>query len=434
MTELLARSAPEPQTQPGFYSWHVGTLRDGRLTAEIPVVSSSWQDVMDDAGPLQVVMPLADSAVAELNPRLIAEPCRCFLAVSYTDPTGTETFLAGGPIWTHGYDDTSKQLTIGGAGLWSLWDHRKVLPVLLAGVNPATVTTADTNSLGTIAKHLVMLAATHTGGSVPVVYPADEAGTNVRNYPGYDMTATGQALRDLTGVEGGPEIQFVPRRRADDRRYIEWVMRVGTTAQPLLVQAGADWVWDASVAKSSVSGVSVAIDGSQMGSRAWVQGTGSEIDTMFARADDSTLTDAGFPLLEVTESGHESASVQSTLDGYANGLLARSQKPVETWTVKVRRDAAPNVGAYAVGDWVQITIGGLTRLGKPDPTIDGNILTGEIDGADLGTVLDGNPSGTKPTTTKHPYLPSGTYRSRILSRAGDDSLDVTLQLEPTGGV
>jgi hypothetical protein len=32
------------------YVWHVGTLRDGKLTTEIPVSSSSWSLVMDDAG------------------------------------------------------------------------------------------------------------------------------------------------------------------------------------------------------------------------------------------------------------------------------------------------------------------------------------------------------------------------------------------------
>lgn len=390
---LLALAAPTPAPSLGFYSWHVGTLRDGRLTADLPMTSTSWSDVMDDAGTLSGTLNLADSDVAALNPYLTAEPCRCFLAVSYTDPTGTETFLQGGPIWTHNYDDPTRKLTIGAAGLWSYYDHRMILPVLAPGVNPATVTTEITASPGTVAKKLVQLAHTHTAGSVPVVFPADEAGAIVKDYQGYDLPNLGQALRDLTGLQGGPEIQFVPRRRADDARFIEWVMRIGTTAQPLLTQAGADWTWDASVPKSSVTGISVQRDGSTMGTRAWLQGAGSQAEALFGRADNATLTAAGFPLLEITQTGQESETSQAALDSAAAGVLAAQNRPVETWTVKVRRDDAPNVAQYAVGDWVQIT------------------------------------------TASNPYLPPGTYRTRILSRSGDDSPEVTLQLAPTlGGV
>lgn len=373
------------------YVWHVGTLRDGRITTDIPVSGSSWSTVMDDAGQLQVVLPLADPEVAALNLYVAAEPCRCFLAVAYIDPGGTETFLAGGPVWTHAYDGGSKQLTIGAAGLWSYWDHRKVLPVLAAGVNPATVTTSIISSLGTTAKKLVQLAQTHTAGSVPVVLPADESGTIETDYPGSSMTNVGQALRDLAAMENGPEIQFVPRRRSDDGRYIEWVMRVGTVAQPLLTQVGDDWIWDDSAADSSVTAISATRDGSVMGTRAWIQGAGTETSTLFGRADSTRLTDVGFPLLEVQDSGQETTTTQAALDAAARAKLAASARPSETWSVKVRRDVEPRVGSYSVGDWVSITL------------------------------------------ADDPYLPAGSYRTRITSIAGDDSADVSLGLAPTLG-
>jgi hypothetical protein len=386
----LALAAPPPAPSLGFYSWHVGTLRDGRLTADLPMTGTSWSDVMDDAGTLSGTLNLADADVAALNPYLTAEPCRCFLAVSYTDPTGTETFIAGGPIWNHTYDDPTRKLTISAAGLWSLYDHRMILPVLAVGTNPATVTTEITASLGTVAKKLVQLAHTHTAGSVPVVFPADEAGTIVKDYQGYDLPNLGQALRDLTGLQGGPEIQFIPRRTAADPRFIEWVMRIGTTADPLLHQMGEDWTWDASVPRSSVTGISVQRDGSAMGTRAWMQGAGSQEETLFGRADGTVMTAAGFPLMEISGSGSESEPTQAVLDADAAALLAANARPVQTWTVKVRRDDTPNVAQYAVGDWVQIT-----------------------------------------TSDRNPYLPPGTYRARIQSRSGDDSPEVTLQLMPT---
>lgn len=380
-------------TQEGV-TWYSGTLRDGRITTQLfAAVNTQWQDVMDDAGPLSLALPLANDDVAALNPYLVAEPCRCFIACAYTDPTGTETFLAGGPVWTHNYDSRTQRLTVAGAGIWSYYDHRKVLPVLAAGDSPAEADSAYTAlSLGTIAKRLVQLAHTHTAGSVPIVLPADEAGTDERDYPGYEMNAVGQMLRNLTGVDNGPEISFVPRRKASDTRYLEWVMRVGTIAQPLLVQSGKDWIWDTTVKKPSVTALTVNRDGTAMGSRAWVQGSGSQAGTMFGRADDTTLTAGGFPLLEVTESGHESDNDQAVLNGWATGLAQRSQRPVETWTITVRRDQLPRVGSYAVGDWVAITIG-----------------------------------------DDEPYLPSGTYRARIVSKSGDDTPNIQVQLMPTLG-
>lgn len=378
------------------YTWYSGTLRDGKITTQLFTATGyQWQDVMDDAGPLSLVLPLANPAAAALNPYLTAEPCRCFQAIAYTDPEGTETFLAGGPVWTHSYDSATRRLTINGAGIWSYYDHRKVLPVLAAGVSPAGAdTTYDNLTLGTIAKRLVQLAHTHTGGALPIVLPDDETGDQSRTYKGADMAAVGQMLRDLTAVDGGPEISFVPRRRSDDPRYLEWVMRVGTAAQPLLTQSGDDRIFDTTVRRSGITAVNVNRDGTAMGTRAWSQGSGTGAGTLFGRADDTALIDGGFPLLEVTESGHESDNDQSVLDGWATGLLQRSQRPVETWTLTVRRDRTPTVGSYAVGDWVSITIG-----------------------------------------DDEPYLPSGTHRARIVSKSGDDTPNVKVELMPTlGGV
>jgi hypothetical protein len=372
------------------YVWHVGTLRDGKLTTEIPVSSSSWSLVMDDAGTMQVTMPLADADVAALNPYLIAEPCRCFLAVAYNDPDGGETFLEAGPIWLHKYDGASKQLTIGASGVWSYYDHRKVLPVLAAGVNPATVTTEIVASLGTTAKRLVELAHTHANGALPIVLPADIAGSVTSTLPGAEMHDVGQSLRDLSQLESGPEIQFRPRRREDDGRFLEWDMRIGTDVQPLLFQQGADWTWDTSAATSSASSINVSRDAAKVGTRVWMQGAGTDTTTLFGRADSTLLTNAGFPLLEVQGSGQEQNTSTASLNSAARGLLRKSNRPTETWTVTVRRDETPRVGQYAIGDWASLTIAG------------------------------------------DPYLPDGTYRTRITS-IGDQGDDIALGLAPTIG-
>lgn len=375
------------------WSWWVGELRSGKMTTKLPVSGGQWQQVMDDAGQFSVTVALTDPDVVNLNLRGAAEPCRCFLMLAYNDAAGVEWLVDGGPIWTHSYDAGTRQLSIGAAGLWSLFDHRFVLPVLAAGQSPAAATVSFAGlSLGGIATQLVGLAMSHPGGSLPVVLPTAETGTATRTYPGYSMTTVGQALRDLTQVQGGPEIQFVPRRNPVDGRYVQWVMRVGTTAQPLLTQGGADHVWDFTATRTSVQGLSVQLDGSQMAERVWVQGAGTDVSTLFGRADNLTLVNAGFPLLEALDSNHsgeKGASDPATLAAYAQADVAADVGLVETWTAVVQRDDAPALPDYAVGDWCVFNL----------PTDD-------------------------------PYLDRTGLRCRVTGRQGDLSTSVTLQVQP----
>jgi hypothetical protein len=381
----------------GQYTWYSGDLRTGRIYGQTPVVSQSWANVMDDAGPMQLVAQLTDPDIQALNLPSTAAPAKSFLAVAYSDDFGTETFLEGGPVWVHSYDDVTGQLTIGGAGLWSYFDHRKVIAVLGAS-NPAALTATYAGlSLGTIAKRLVELAATHTGGNLPIVLPADEAeasdDAHTRTYNGYDMAWVGAALRDLTGVIGGPEIAFRPRRQAADPRFIEWVMLTGTEEDPLLHQTGPDWIFDQTAAQSPITSLGCAIDGTKMGDESWVKGSGQEAGTIFGHYLGTTLTDRSYPLLELEVTGHDSSENTVELDGYAQADVTNSQHPILTLTPKIDRDSSPTVALYAVGDYVQMTI-----------------------------------------APGHPYFTAGaSFRTRITGKAGDDSTQVTLQLAPIPG-
>jgi hypothetical protein len=172
---------------------------------------------------------------------------------------------------------------------------------------------------------------------------------------------------------------------------IEAVMRVGTEAQPLLYQADADHVFDSRVPRGGVSGLSVHRDAGGLASRSWATGSGMDEALLMSRADDSTLTDGGFPLLEVTES-RSTVEVQSTLDNWASGNLANAGAPWMTWSASVRADMSPLLGSYRTGDFAKVWVG------------------------------------------DHPYLnlllPAGFHRARITNISGDLGPDVKLTFAP----
>ena len=406
----------------------VGEVRTGRRIATIPVSGASWSVAHRGTGDISVDIPLnagefrrlervilsglypssllfpgpnvfpqAETAVWRagdgLRPEFLTavEPARTFLAVLEGDHV-----IEAGPIWAHDYDYSTGSLKVKASGLRSIFDHRHVMGVI-AGTDWATWAVTYTGlSLGTIAKRLIQLLMTHTGGTLPIVLPDDETAASdadhTRTYKGSELATVATRLDQLQGVIGGPDIAFEPRLTSD-RLGVEWVMRVGTEAQPLLYQAGGDHVFDTRVPRGGVSGLSVHRDGGGLASRSWATGSGMDEALLMARADDTTLTDGGFPLLEVSES-RSTVEVQATLDRWASGNLAATGAPWMTWTATVRADMSPLLGSYRCGDFAKVWV-----------------------------------------PASHPYLslllPAGFHRARIVNVAGGLGPDVKLTFAPT---
>lgn len=375
--------------------WIVGELKTGRITGTLPLVDDSWSMVLDDAGTLSGALTLKDKAVRDLTPRAAAEPARMFMAAAWADEAGEETVLEAGPVWTHGYSGKDRSLRIGGAGVWTYYDHRKVMGVLTGSQTAATVTyQTGPTSLGTVAKNLVSLAHTHTNGSLPIVLPADVAGSETRQFPGAELAWIGGKLRELTAEEDGPEIAFVPRVKPSDETRLEWVMQTGTPAQPMLVQTGLDWVWDCTVPQSPVEDVSVEIDGTRLASRMWAAGASASSDRLIVSVDDATLTAGGWPLLEAETEGTDTVASTAQLSSIARQAAAEASLPMQTWTLSLRPSPAgpgPKTGQYRPGHWATVVIG------------------------------------------EHDYLSRGEYRGRIVQVSGDNEGAKQVQFQPQPG-
>lgn len=359
--------------------WFLADLRTGRQLVDLSVMASSrWDRLLNRPETITAILDLRDPDTIQINPRVAAAPGRSMLAVAADD-----VIIAAGPIWSHTYDRTQKTVQLNASGIWSYFDHRYVLPIAAATLdvtqftipdasaagktkpNPAVGTYLTSLEYGTIAKRWVQQAQAWTGGNVPIVFEADRLGTRERNFEGADFKNLGTVLTQLSEIEGGPDIRFLPRLTAD-RLGIEFLMQTGTDASPLLT--GGPHLWDLTAPESPISAFTINTDASSLAGTTWGSAGRSADTVLVARSIDPTLTDAGYPLLESLDSSHSSVSVQSTLDGYARAATLLGRSPIESWDFDVEVNRRPFLGSYWEGDWCTITVAAYdpaTGVGDP---------------------------------------------------------------------
>ncbi|QHB36600.2 minor tail protein [Arthrobacter phage Adolin] len=385
----------------------------GKITAFVPPSKVSWGMRLNGPGPIQATLKLNAEELRNVEVRLATMALRQSLGIAYNGE-----ILECGPIWQQDYDADAETLALTASGLWSVFDVRKALrgdaPSVAmdaqewladafemgwAAPNASTISLSGL-SLGSIARELIRISIQDNpftrpdgsnAGSLNIVLPPIEYGTNQRNYMGYDLGNIGERLRQLTEVQNGPDIRLRPRFKGDDPTVVEWVLETGTTAQPLLVQSGPDWIWDTAVAESGVVKLGVKRDATGMAARAWVPGNGQEQNMKLAWQTDLTLVNAGFPWTE-TDIASKEVEDQLVLDAVADRLLADSLAPWDSWSLQVRADSFPRLGQYLPGEWAQINVG-----------------------------------------PGHPMIEAGTYRVRVMAIDGDHSETVKLTVAPMQG-
>jgi hypothetical protein len=358
--------------------WFLADLRTGRILLDVQPLAGNWERYLNAPERLTATMDLRDPNTIDLRLRQSAAPGRTILACAAGD-----TVIAAGPIWAHRYSRAAKTLQLVAVGMWSYFDYRYVLPVAAATLDVTQFTIPDPSAAGktqpnpavgtylvgweygTIAKKWVQQAQTWTGGNVPVVFEADRAGTRERNFEGVDFKKLGTVLSQLTEIDGGPDIRFMPRL-TPDRLSIEFLLQTGTDASPLLT--GGPHLWDVTAPDSAISTFDVEVDATQMGSVGWASGGRSADTALIGRSVDPTLTNAGYPLLEMLDASHSTVVERATLDPYAVDLTTLGRSPVETWDFSVEADRQPFLGAYWEGDWCEVSVAGYdpsTGMGDP---------------------------------------------------------------------
>lgn len=350
----------------------VGDLLTGRRIVDIPWSDVKWSRLRNAPGSVSCTVPMRDPDVRALNLRNAATAGKTFLAV-VEERDGGDWVAEAGQLLQPAYNRDAGSLELKANGIWSyLTGFRTVLPATARTIpveqflvpdpadpsktipNPALGTALSGWERGTIIKKLLEQALTWPGGGIPVVLPADRAGTRQKNYDGTDFKSLGAAITDLMQTDGGPDVQFSPRYQAD-RRGIEWLLRTGTEAEPNL-RSQTIHRWDLTVTDGSIRGITVDYDASVLGDVAWSTGGGNDDAAMVERAADGYLTSLGYPLMEIVDTSRTTVSLRSTLAQYARENLARGRGVNELWKFKVRKDQRPFLGEYDVGDRCAVII------------------------------------------------------------------------------
>lgn len=383
-------------------TYAIGDMLTGRRIQYLKPVNGTWSEELNEAGGISCTVRLSDRVNRALGLAQSAAVGKAFLAAIEGD-----TVLQAGPIWLHDFaEGDGDLLTLTAAGMWSYFDHRVLIPVL-AGRNPTDPTTdtrfsaivsdpeavgypwpTDTRqSLQTIAKRLVEQAQSWTGGNVPIILPAEVPGADERWYKGSALGIVAQRLREITSVEGGPDIMFTPRLQAD-RGGVEWVMRIGTPSQPMLFSPQRQ-TFRLGIAAPSLSRLRVRVDGSKMASQGFAVGGRTDGQGLIAVSSDSSLTASGYPLLEAVDSSHSTVSELTTLRQYSEELVLAGRKPMTTWSFDHDLSQRPYLSSFNAGDFATVSV------------------------------------------RNNAYLLDGRYSMRLLSRSGDvEGKRVSLKFAP----
>lgn len=361
----------------------------GAVVQEIPLLQDpQFSRQLNTEGSFSVSTLIGGDGLEAEVLRGIIEGGRFGVALVWNMGNGATDFIAAaGPIWTFDVDDTINQVTIGGSDLWGLLNARLMVPggwSVSQGFGDATsVAIYGPDNYGNIALDILTDASarSHLQMMLP---PPSGTGTRTMSYFGYDMATVGQRLQELTQLDQGPDIDFVPFFSAPG--VISYHVMIGYPYITYNMQS----VW--LDYKSSVPSIKVSSDSSKLASIVYVKGNGTGAETTWATASDTTLTNAGWPLLEYVDNSHGSQATSGSLQDFANADIKLFGRPVETWSATVRMDKLPYFGNYLPGMYVTFNV------------------------------------------TDHPWIPDGTYLHRIIGYTqGDNQNEIQLILQSQVG-
>lgn len=341
-----------------FYAFE---MLSGRRLLPLPVSTGSWSIATNADDSIQCKIPARSAVTKQLDVWASTPLARTgLLAVVDGLP------VASGPIWKRRYSQ-GNEIDLTAGGLRSYWNRRIALPLAartnsLVDANGDPRTAYDINlsnlSYGTIAKRYVELARLWPGGNIPMMLPADEAGPYERKVAAIDLKKVRALIDALSNVENGPDIEFRTRFSADGLG-IYWEMLHGSVANPRLGNTDPSLIsWSIGAPTGGAFDIDITEDATELAEEVFAAGGRSSDRVLVARGRDTTLFDAGFPLLQGVDTAHSDVVDQATMQNYANRGATLGKYPSSFWKMSVRAHEKGSIplGDYWLGDLATIVI------------------------------------------------------------------------------
>lgn len=321
--------------------WSVDTITGQKLN-RLNCKAFAGDRKINAKGSGQGSVVLTRKMVDELDVRDLTRPVDRTLVLERKTGSTYQVVYAG-LVWNRTFDRDDSKLSFHHEDLWSLLSRRFLVDPHNQDAGVTQVQIANVTK-ATLAKLIVQHATTGGPGfALPIVYPANAAGTESRLFHGYHLPNALDQLQEVLDADGGPDVDFVPRWSASDR--LEYVMRIGE------LNSGSV-EWNTASGRTGATGISVTEDASGKASHVYATGEGSEKNRLLRSASGGS----GVALEKQADFAKETDL--GRLQAAANGDLNAWAAPVEQWSFNMM------AGGNQPGDptVTDLQLGGKTRL------------------------------------------------------------------------
>ena len=330
-------------------------LVTGRRVTGVSASGWSWTRELSKAGTFEAKVTDTTGAVVQ---RLWenTHPWRTVLVdadwVDHSDGRRLDVH-ASGIVHSRTFDATTCTLTCDGFG--AIFSKLLVISAALRDVTvadqiidheakdvvvPAEWMVHVSGSTGDMIRQLVELALQWQ--SFPIILPAQQGGSQYRDYFGTDLALISDRIDDIAGLQGGAEWSWVPK-------IIDGMLfhRLDIGSPELVPQRHRI---DATLDGVPVTEVTLDESGVDMATDVWASGGKQDDKILIARNRDTALVSQGWPRLMMAETSHQSVSEVGTLSGWAATDVRKGASPSQVFSFKVRRDFRD----ITPGDWIDL--------------------------------------------------------------------------------
>lgn len=287
----------------------------GNREGILPIENPPWARKLNASGMGQASFYVGDVDSTGMPGRYLSEPILRTLAF---EESGVPVYA--GIIWTRTYDRDAGKVTVSYADLNSIFGKRLVAAYSSAGVQGTSVGWNDL-SLGTQVKRAIAQATTGTTFALPIIYPADVAGSADREYKGYHMPVAADVIEDLIETQYGPDVDFIPEYNS-----------AGALRHRLVVDpAPSLLVWNLTAPKDGALGLTVTEDANNVANHVIATGQGTEVDMLVRSAISGASPYPG--LVKVVNASQETDGAR--LQAIADAELAANLTPTQQWSFGV---------------------------------------------------------------------------------------------------